>query len=93
MRYRHCFIDRDKVVEADLLQSRYGIPPSPCPFCQSAHVGLYLGPSPHMTCFWCGADGPVCEESDNRNLTLDERRDLAFRAWNSRSRALWDLLP
>jgi hypothetical protein len=56
----------------------YGTDPMPCPFCKSRLIGMYMSPSPHMTCGSCGADGPAFEGSSE---TLDERKHKAFHAW------------
>lgn len=73
----------DRVMHSGDLCGRFNAEPKPCPFCQSTAIGLWMGPSPHMTCGGCGADGPACE---GRNETLWERQDQAFNAWQSAKR-------
>ncbi len=60
---------------------RYNVAVEPCPFCRSGNVGLYLGPSPHMTCLDCGADGPLPETRMERDWT----NFAAVELWNQRS--------
>lgn len=69
----------DRVMRSGNVLGRFnGEPAKPCPFCSSTTIGLWMGPSPHMTCGGCGADGPVF---DGSRETLMERQDQAFRAW------------
>lgn len=74
----------DRVIMAGELTTKFGSEPKPCPFCQSKTVGLYMGPSPHMTCGNCGADGPVYESKGRDDLM--ERQHLAFEAWQASAR-------
>ena len=71
--------DDRRVLHPSQVEDRYGVDVKPCPFCACRQVGLYLGPSPHMTCANCGADGPTF---DGRLETLDERQHQAVQAWN-----------
>ena len=61
------------------VEARYGVDIQPCPFCGCRHVGLYMGPSPYMTCANCGADGPTFEGIVE---TIEERQAQAIKAWN-----------
>lgn len=61
----------------------FGEEPKACPFCESRTVGLWLGPSPHMTCGSCGADGPVFE---GPRETLQARQHAAIKAWQAAKR-------
>jgi hypothetical protein len=63
------------------VEQRFNEAPLPCPFCRSQSIGLHLGPSPHMTCGGCGADGPTLEGPRD---TLEERQWLALQKWNAR---------
>lgn len=71
--------DDQRVMPPHLVAYRFGEEPKPCPFCNSTAVGMYLSPSPHMTCGSCGADGPAFECSREY---IEERQAKAFRAWN-----------
>jgi hypothetical protein len=64
-------------------EREFGIDLRPCPFCESPNVGLYLGPTPHVTCMRCQADGPAFES--RREEDLQVRRAKAMQAWNMRS--------
>lgn len=67
------------VMRPSEVEARYGVEIRPCPFCRCPTVGLYMGPSPHMTCANCGADGPTFE---GRGGTLEQRQHEAVTAWN-----------
>ena len=71
--------DDRRVMHPSQVMERYGGDVKPCPFCGCDSVGLYLGPSPHMTCANCGADGPTFEGARE---TLDLRQHQAVKAWN-----------
>lgn len=71
--------DDQRVMYPLQVENRYGVEIKPCPFCGCRHIGLYLGPSPHMTCANCGADGPTF---DGRAETIEERQEQAVNAWN-----------
>lgn len=70
--------DDRRVMPPDRVEQMFG-PMQPCPFCNCPYVGLWVGPSPHVTCSNCGADGPTF---DGRSDTLDDRQEMAVRAWN-----------
>jgi hypothetical protein len=75
------FNDRN-VMRAEEVQHRFGRKLKWCPFCKSLHVGLYMGPHPHVTCLACGADGPLSkrvgpEDYYHRHITAVERWNLA----------------
>lgn len=69
----------DRVMHPAQVEDRYGEDIKPCPFCGCRHVGLYMGPAPHMTCGGCGADGPTFEGSLE---TIEMRQHQAVKAWN-----------
>lgn len=71
--------DDSRVMPPLQIETIYGVDIKPCPFCGCRHIGLYMGPSPHMTCANCGADGPAF---DGRAETLAERQAQAVKAWN-----------
>lgn len=63
------------------VERRFGVRTLPCPFCRSTTIGLHMGPSPHMTCGGCGADGPTVDGSSE---TLEDRQWAALTKWNGR---------
>lgn len=69
-----------RVMMGGEIEARFGREPKPCPFCRSKTIGLYMGPSPHMTCGNCGADGPTF---DGRKEDLEDRQRRAFDAWQA----------
>jgi hypothetical protein len=71
--------DERRVMGHDQVMARFGEEPKPCPFCNCPEVGLWVGPSPHMTCAQCGADGPTFEGALE---TIEHRQHQALRAWN-----------
>lgn len=71
--------DDRRVMSPLEVEGRYGIEIKPCPFCNCRHVGLYMGPSPHMTCASCGADGPTFDGSSE---TIEHRQHQVVMAWN-----------
>ena len=71
--------DDRRVMHPSQVAERYGEEPKPCPFCNCLTVGLYVGPSPHMTCANCGADGPTFEGAGE---TIEHRQHQALKAWN-----------
>ena len=71
--------DDKRVLPPAHVEERYGVTVKPCPFCNFPHIGLYLGPSPHMTCSNCGADGPTFDGSKE---TIEQRQHDAVKAWN-----------
>lgn len=71
--------DDRRVMHSMHVEDRYGEQIKPCPFCNSRNIGLYMGPSPHMTCGNCGADGPTF---DGRIDTIEHRQHQAVKAWN-----------
>jgi hypothetical protein len=71
--------DDRRVMAPSQVAERYGEDPKPCPFCNCPTVGLYVGPSPHMTCGGCGADGPTF---DGARETIEHRQHQALKAWN-----------
>lgn len=71
--------DDRRVMRPSIVAERYGEEPKPCPFCNCPTVGLYVGPSPHMTCASCGADGPTF---DGALETIEHRQHQALKAWN-----------
>jgi hypothetical protein len=71
--------DRNVMGPAEVLH-RFGEQPGRCPFCKGSHVGLYMGPNPHVTCLQCGADGPI-----SRLRGSDDyygRHITAVKGWN-----------
>ncbi len=71
--------DERRVMSMTEVEHRFGESVKPCPFCNCPVAGLWVGPSPHMTCADCGADGPTFEGS--REL-LEFRQHKAVKAWN-----------
>jgi hypothetical protein len=71
---------RGNVMMPHEVEARFGSMPAPCPFCGSKTVGLWMGPTPHMTCGNCGADGPAYE---GKRDDLDQRQQHAFTAWQN----------
>lgn len=71
--------DGRKVMYPSQVHERFGQEIKPCPFCNCRTVGLYMGPSPHMTCANCGADGPTF---DGGGETIEQRQCDAVKAWN-----------
>ena len=71
--------DDRRVMNPSQVKERYSEDVKPCPFCGCRHIGLYFGPSPHMTCSECGADGPTF---DGAGETLELRQHQAVKAWN-----------
>ncbi|MEH2517525.1 hypothetical protein V1279_003098 [Bradyrhizobium sp. AZCC 1610] len=72
----------DRILPRDECELRFGVKPKHCPFCASFAVGLYLGPTPHITCVDCNADGP--QISEGRREDLDYRQYQAILKWNMR---------
>lgn len=52
-----------------------------CPFCGGVPA-LYRGPSPHVVCMACAAEGPVFE---SRRDNTEEMQHRALVAWNVRN--------
>lgn len=75
---------RERVMPPGQVASRFNAEPLPCPFCHSKTVGLWVGPTPHMTCGNCGADGPAFEGSKD---DLEYRQHRAFEAWQAAERS------
>ena len=71
--------DDRRVMLASHVSDRYGEEIKPCPFCGSNNIALYMGPSPHMTCGGCGADGPAFDGSRD---DIEYRQHKAIKAWN-----------
>lgn len=71
--------DERRVMYPAQVEGRFGETAKPCPFCNCPVVGLWVGPSPHMTCAECGADGPTF---GGRRETLEMRQHQAIKAWN-----------
>jgi hypothetical protein len=80
----------DRVLMPSVVADRFGAEPKPCPFCRSKTVGLWTGPTPHMTCGNCGADGPAFEGTSN---SLEHRQQQAFDAWQAAKRGDEDASP
>jgi hypothetical protein len=59
----------------------FGVEMLPCPFC-AGPPALYMGPSPHVVCTKCAAEGPVFE---SRRDNLDAVQHRAVLAWNARA--------
>ena len=51
-----------------------------CPFCYGPPA-LHIGPSPHVVCTRCAANGPTFEARKEDN---EEKQLSAIRAWNAR---------
>jgi hypothetical protein len=71
--------DDRRVMHPSQVEERFGEKPEPCPFCNCRAIGLWVGPSPHMTCSSCGADGPTF---DGSRETIEMRQHQAVKAWN-----------
>lgn len=71
--------DDQRVMDPNRVRRMFGVEIQPCPFCECEHAGLYLGPSPHVTCGGCGADGPAFEGAHE---TIEQRQWEAVKAWN-----------
>jgi transposase-like protein len=65
------------------VQHRFGKKMERCPFCKSSHVGLYMGPHPHVTCLQCGADGPISKLRSRDDYY--GRHHTALDGWNQAS--------
>lgn len=63
------------------VERAYGVELRACPFCGGV-PSLYRGPSPHVVCTSCAAEGPVFESRrDNRDAVAHR----ALVAWNRRT--------
>ena len=71
--------NENRVMGHSHVEGRFGETVKPCPFCGCPVAGLWVGPSPHMTCAECGADGPTFEGARE---TLELRQHQAVKAWN-----------
>lgn len=71
----------DRVMPPLQVQRELGVELLPCPFCASESVGMWVGPTPHVTCGRCEADGPSIwgEKADIQM----RQREAALR-WNVR---------
>ena len=76
--------DDSRVMSQDEVERQFNAQLLPCPFCGAgASVGLYVGPTPHITCMRCGADGPL----PLRGGEQVERMHAAICGWNYRKPA------
>jgi hypothetical protein len=71
---------RERILPNDEAERAFGVRPDRCPFCGNPDAGLYLGPTPHVACGACGADGPSGEGRDD----LPDRQRQAIMKWNAR---------
>jgi hypothetical protein len=72
----------ERIMTPQDVEAAFGVALAPCPFCGNPHVGLWVGPTPHITCPKCEADGPAFEPQ--RNVSLEERQYRAALSWNAR---------
>lgn len=63
------------------VQARFNAELAACPFCGGVPM-LHVGPSPHVTCTGCAADGPCFEA---RKGDAEEMQYKAILAWNART--------
>lgn len=73
----------DRIMPPQDVMQVFKEPAKACPFCGSLTVGLWVGPSPHITCGTCGADGPTF---DGPASTLKDRQYKALQAWQKAKR-------
>lgn len=64
-------------------ERRFGLKLDPCPFCGSGNVGLFCGPTPHITCVDCKADGPAITVTRNGS-DIELCQHTAGVVWNTR---------
>lgn len=73
----------DRLVDKQVVQNRFNVHLASCPFCGCENVALYASHMPHITCLYCGADGPI----DENPTKIDDGRQFdAVQAWNKRVR-------
>lgn len=76
-------IDHERILSREETERRFGVSLARCPFCGSGGAGIYLGPTAHVTCRSCGADGPIVDEPSGRD-NLEERQHKSVLLWNGR---------
>jgi restriction alleviation protein Lar len=77
--------DTRNVIPGSELTRMFGRRVLPCPFCGSENVGAFAaGPTPHVTCLGCGADGPLPEPLRSRDHR-DRALAYSVHLWNARA--------
>lgn len=75
----------DRIMPAYEVERVFNTRLKACPFCGCLNVALYLGPTPHITCMNCEADGPAVQA---RGHDHRERQGMSVRLWNARGGVL-----